>query len=138
MKNFIKILFVLIVTTLFSKTSTVFSQEIKEVKKSPVLTIVEIMPKFKGGEQAMYKWLSKKIKYPKNAKENEITGTVIITFVIEKNGSVSNVEILKGIGGGCEEEALRVIKLMPKWKPGKQSGVPVRVQFNLPIIFTLE
>ena len=106
--------------------------------QAPVLTIVELMPSFDGGEEALYKWLGENIKYPQVAKETGITGTVIVTFVVEKDGSISGVQLLKGIGGGCDEEALRVVKNMPKWKSGKQNGVPVRVQFNLPIRFTLE
>ncbi|MFA4853138.1 MAG: energy transducer TonB [Bacteroidales bacterium] len=104
----------------------------------PPLTIVELMPVFDGGEEAMYKWLGDNIKYPQLAKETGITGTVIVTFVIERDGSISGVQLLKGIGGGCDEEAMRVVKAMPKWKIGKQNGIPVRVQFNLPIRFTLE
>jgi len=107
-------------------------------QQAPVLTIVELMPAFDGGEEAMYKWLGDNIKYPQVAKETGITGTVIVTFVVEKDGSITNVVLLKGIGGGCDEEALRVVRNMPKWKVGKQNGVPVRVQFNLPIRFTLQ
>jgi protein TonB len=106
-------------------------------QQAPVLTIVELMPAFEGGEEAMYKWLGDNIKYPQVAKETGITGTVIVTFVVEKGGEITNVILLKGIGGGCDEEAIRVVKNMPKWKAGKQNGVPVRVQFNLPIRFTL-
>jgi protein TonB len=105
---------------------------------APILTIVELMPAFDGGEDKMYKWLADNIKYPQVAKETGISGTVIVTFVVEKDGAVTNAKILKGIGGGCDEEALRVVMAMPKWKSGKQNGVPVRVQFNLPIRFTLE
>ncbi len=105
---------------------------------APILTIVELMPAFDGGEDKMYKWLAENIKYPQVAKETGISGTVIVTFVVEKDGAVTNAKILKGIGGGCDEEALRVVSAMPKWKSGKQNGVPVRVQFNLPIRFTLE
>ncbi|NTW34304.1 MAG: energy transducer TonB, partial [Bacteroidetes bacterium] len=105
---------------------------------APILTIVELPPTFNGGEEALYKWLANNIKYPQIAKETGITGTVYVTFVVERDGSISNVALLKGIGGGCDDEALRVIKIMPKWNIGKQNGVPVRVQFNLPIRFTLE
>jgi protein TonB len=105
---------------------------------APILTIVELMPSFDGGEEAMYNWLNSNIKYPQVAKETGISGTVIVTFVVEKDGSISGVQVLKDIGGGCGEEAMRVVKAMPKWKVGKQNGVPVRVQFNLPIRFTLE
>lgn len=105
---------------------------------APILTIVELMPSYDGGETAMYEWLGNNIKYPQVAKETGIIGTVIVTFVVEKDGSITNVSVLKDIGGGCGEEAIRVVKNMPKWKAGKQNGVPVRVQFNLPIRFTLE
>jgi protein TonB len=107
-------------------------------QQAPVLTIVELMPAFDGGEEAMYKWLSENIKYPQVAKETGIQGTVVVTFVVEKDGGITGVQVLKDIGGGCGDEAIRVVKAMPKWKSGKQNGVPVRVQFNLPIRFTLE
>jgi protein TonB len=71
------------------------------------------------------------------ARESSIQGTVYVTFVVERDGSVTDVRVLRGIGGGCDEEAIRVIKAMPKWNPGKQRGKPVRVQFNMPIKFTL-
>ena len=105
---------------------------------APVLTIVELMPSFNGGEEEMYKWLANNIKYPQVAKETGISGTVVVTFVVERDGGITSAQVLKDIGGGCGEEALRVVKAMPKWKVGKQNGVPVRVQFNLPIRFTLE
>lgn len=105
---------------------------------APILTIVELMPGFDGGEEAMYKWLANNMKYPQVAKENSISGNVVVTFVVEKDGSITGVQVLKDIGGGCGDEAVRVVKSMPRWKPGKQNGVPVRVQFNLPIRFTLE
>jgi len=105
---------------------------------APILTIVELMPSFDGGEEALYKWLGENIKYPQVAKETGIQGTVIVTFVVEKDGVITGAQVLKDIGGGCGEEAIRVVKAMPKWKSGKQNGVAVRVQFNLPIRFTLE
>lgn len=105
---------------------------------APVFTIVELMPGYVGGEEAMYKYLADNIKYPQVAKETNIQGNVFVKFVVEKDGSISDVRILKDIGGGCGEEALRVVKAMPKWNAGKQNGVPVRVEFNLPIRFTLQ
>jgi len=71
------------------------------------------------------------------ARESGIEGTVYVTFVIERDGSVTDVKILRSIGGGCDDEAIRVVRNMPKWEPGKQRGKPVRVQFNMPIKFTL-
>ena len=78
----------------------------------------------------------KNITYPIEAREAGIEGVVFITFVIEIDGSISNIKVLRGIGGGCDDEAVRVIRLMPKWTPGKQNGKEVRVQFNMPIKFS--
>ncbi|PCJ82873.1 MAG: energy transducer TonB [Flavobacteriales bacterium] len=113
-------------------------QEIEEVVDEPqIFTIVEQMPSFPGGEAELFKYLGKTIKYPAMAKDAGISGIVYVTFVVYESGSIKDVKVLRGIGGGCDEEALRVIKNMPKWKAGKQRGKPVRVQFNLPIRFTL-
>ena len=95
------------------------------------------MPSFKGGEDAMYEWLGENIKYPQVAKETGVSGTVIVTFVVEKDGSITGIKILKNVGGGCGAEALRVVNAMPKWIPGTQNGNLVRVQYNLPIRFSL-
>lgn len=103
-----------------------------------IYTISEEQPEFPGGEEALMSFLANNIKYPLAARENGIQGTVHITFVIEPNGELSNISVLRGIGGGCDEEAIRVIRLMPAWKPGIQRGKPVRVQFNLPVRFILQ
>jgi Ca-activated chloride channel family protein len=100
-----------------------------------VFTIVESMPEFPGGESALENFLKNNIFYPKAARENHIQGTVYITFVVEKDGSLSDIKVLRGIGGGCDEEALRVVKLMPKWIPGKQNGKAVKVQYTLAVRF---
>jgi len=105
--------------------------------EKPVI-YVDVMPIFKGGEEEMYLWLGENIRYPQVAKESGIQGTVVVTFVVEKDGSITSIQILRDIGGGCGDEAIRVVQKMPKWKEGRQSNVPVRVQFNLPIKFTLE
>jgi len=97
------------------------------------------MPSFPGGFDAMIKYLVSNIKYPEEAKKNGITGTVFVQYIVEKDGTVSNAKVLQGIGSGCDEEALRVVKAMPKWIPGKDdNNKTVRVQFNLPIKFSLE
>ncbi len=83
-------------------------------------------------------YLQNNIHYPQLAKDLGIQGRVFVTFVIEKNGSVNDVKLLRGIGGGCDEEAIRVVKSMPKWIPGSQRNIPVRVQYNLPINFRLQ
>jgi periplasmic protein TonB len=103
-----------------------------------VFIIVKEMPEYTGGLDGMYQYLSENIKYPIPAMETGIKGTVYVTFVVEKDGSISSAALLNDIGGGCGAEALRVVKSMPKWNPGRQNGTPVRVQFNLPVRFVLE
>lgn len=102
-----------------------------------VFVIVEEQAEFPGGLDSMYAYIVKNLKYPEAAKEKGIEGRVFVNFIIEKDGSISNVKILRGIGGGCDEAVVEMIKNMPKWKPGKQKGKPVRLQFNLPINFEL-
>jgi protein TonB len=110
--------------------------EVEEAK--PVFTIVEEMPSYPGGEAERNKFLAENIVYPQQATENGIQGTVYVSFVVDSKGNVTDVKILRGIGGGCDEEALRVVKMMPKWHPGKQNGKQVRVLFNMPIYFKLQ
>lgn len=112
--------------------------EEEEVHETEVFTIVEEMPEFPGGMNKLADYLAKNIKYPQMARESGIQGRVFITFVVEKDGSVTNVQVLRSLGGGCDEEAMRVVKSMPKWKPGKQRGKPVRVSYNLPVNFKLQ
>ncbi len=111
--------------------------EDQEVQVDEIFVIIADMPSFPGGVNALMQYLSKNTVYPKNAKEAGITGTVYITFVIEKDGSVSSIAALREVGGGCTEEAIRVVSGMPRWEPGKQRGKPVRVSMNLPISFKL-
>jgi TonB family protein len=106
--------------------------------KDGVYQIVEEMPQYPGGEQAMMDFVSKNVVYPKEAQEKGISGRVFVSFIVEKDGSVNEVEVKKGIGGGCDDEAVRVIKAMPKWKPGKMKGKPVRVSYMMPITFRLQ
>jgi TonB family protein len=96
------------------------------------------MPSFPGGDEARIKFLIENIKYPEAAKKNNIQGTVFVNFIITADGSVTDVKILRGVGGGCDEEAMRVIKLMPKWNPGMEKGKLVDVIFNLPVKFALD
>ena len=107
------------------------------VVEQEVFTIVEEMPSYPGGDEKMYSYLGNNIKYPQIARESGIQGRVFVNFVVEPDGSVSNVKVLRGIGGGCDEEAVRVVKSMPKWKPGKQRGKTVRVSYTLPVVFRL-
>ena len=103
-----------------------------------VFKVVEVDPEFPGGEEALYKYLAENIKYPEKAKNNKVEGRVYITFVIEKDGTVSDAKVLRSVNEELDAEALRVINAMPKWKPGTQRGVPVRVQYNIPITFKLQ
>jgi len=111
--------------------------EEEEVVEAEIFTVVEESPSYPGGDIARIQFLQDNIVYPQMARESGIQGTVYVTFVVERTGAVTDVRVLRGIGGGCDEEAVRVIKAMPKWHPGKQRGKPVRVQFNMPIKFTL-
>jgi TonB family protein len=102
-----------------------------------VYNSVEKMPTFPGGDEARIDFMMKNLKYPEQAKKNGVQGKVFVTFIVETDGSLTNVKVMRGIGGGCDEEAVRVIKLMPKWTPGLEKGKPVKVQFVLPIKFAL-
>ncbi len=108
---------------------------VEEVEKP--FQVVEQMPEYPGGEINMRKFLNDNIRYPQMARESGISGTVFVTFVVSKTGQISDVRVVRGIGGGCDEEAVRVVKAMPTWIAGKQSGKAVPVQFNLPIKFSL-
>jgi len=109
----------------------------KSVVEEAPFVIVEKMPEFPGGIDAMQEFLAKNIEFPTAATEIGIRGTVYLYFVVEKDGSITHIKTLRGIGGGCDEEAERVISKMPKWNPGNQRGKPVRVSFNIPVIFKL-
>jgi len=115
------------------------SQAVEEEDEAEeeIFVFVEEFPSYPGGDAALYEYLGKNIQYPDLARENSITGTVVIKFVVEKDGSVTRASILREIGGGCGKEALRVVNAMPKWKPGKQSGKPVRTEYTLPVQFEL-
>ena len=110
----------------------------EEIVEAEIFTVVEAMPEFPGGMAKLMGYLGNNIKYPPFAKETNIQGRVFINFVVEPDGTISNVKVLRGIGGGCDEEAIRVVNSMPKWKPGMQRGKPVRVSYNLPVKFTLQ
>jgi len=104
--------------------------------EADIFQVVEDMPQFPGG--SVQKWLQKNVKYPMIAQENNIQGKVFVQFVIEKDGSVSDVKIARSVDPSLDKEAIRVIKAMPKWKPGKQRGKPVRVSYTVPINFQLQ
>lgn len=109
----------------------------EDVDNSEVFVIVEDMPKFKGGDEMLFKHLSKNVQYPDEAKNNQISGTVYVNFIVNTNGDIGNIRIIKGVHPLLDDEALRVVKNMPRWNPGKQQGKPIAVSYNLPITFSL-
>ena len=96
------------------------------------------MPSFPGGQAALFEFLSKNIRYPVVAEENGIQGRVIVTFVVERDGSITDVRVAKSVDPSLDKEAVRVTKSMPHWNPGMQNGGPVRVKFTLPVTFRLQ
>ncbi len=110
----------------------------EEVADDHIFEYLEEMPEFPGGQAALMKWLSKNIEYPPIAAENGIKGRVTVSFVVEPDGSVSNVTVVRGVDPHLDKEALRVVSKMPKWKPGMQTGKPVRARYQLPIQFRLQ
>lgn len=118
-------------------TQVTVEQEEEEVEDE-IFQVVEQDPEFPGGQEAIFKFIQQNLKYPQLAKENNITGRVFVQFVVEKDGTVSNVRAMRDPGGGLGKEAERVVKAMPKWTPGKQRGKAVRAYFTLPINFVLQ
>ena len=114
-----------------------FAQTPVEKGANEVYEELDEDPQYPGGLEALYQFLAENIQYPSKAKENNIMGQVIVTFVVEKDGSISNIKVLRDIGGGCGAEVVRVVGMMPRWIPGKLMGKPVRTQFNLPVQFNL-
>ena len=111
--------------------------EIEEESDDEFFMVVENMPEFPGGDLGLMRYIQKNVKYPPIAKEYNITGKVYVSFIVDKSGSVTNVKIVRGVDKNLDAEALRVVKSLPKYKPGKQRGKPVRVMFTIPINFTL-
>lgn len=106
-------------------------------KNQQVFDVVEQMPEYPGGMQALFEYLSQNLKYPEDAKQQKVEGRVIAIFVVETDGSISNVEVVKPVFPSLDAEAVRVLSDMPKWKPGMQSGKVVRVKYTVPINFSL-
>lgn len=123
------------------KEQVVVKEEPKpEVKNEPekIFVAVEQPAEFKGGQAALMKWLSNNIRYPEAAQQNGVQGRVIVRFVVEKDGSIGSPTIVKGVDKDLDQEALRVVRKMPKWQAGKNNGQPVRSYFNLPVTFRLQ
>lgn len=119
--------------TTVSAQKTVVSQ-----KNDKVFDVVEQMPEYPGGMQALFEFLKQNIKYPEDAQKQKVEGRVLAKFVVETDGSISNIEVVKHAFPSLDAEAERVIQSMPKWMPGKQKGQPVRVKFVLPVSFNLK
>jgi len=113
-------------------------QEEEEAEEGQVFFIVEDMPEFPGGELALRKFIANSIKYPVIAQENGIQGKVYVNFVVDKDGSITNARIARGVDSSLDKEALRVVNTLPKWKPGQQRGKPVKVSYTVPINFVLQ
>ena len=112
-------------------------KQVVEENPNQIFTAVEQAPSFPGGDGAFGKYLGKNIHYPAIARENNVQGRVVLTFVVERDGSLTDIKVLRSLGSGTDEEAVRVLKASPKWKPGIQNGRPVRVQYSIPVNFTL-
>ena len=112
--------------------------EEEEESAQQIFTVVETMPEFPGGQGALLQFLAKSIKYPVIAQENGIQGRVTCSFVVNKDGSIVDAEVIRGVDPSLDKEAIRVINTMPKWSPGKQRGKPVRVKYTVPVTFRLQ
>ncbi|MGE4587365.1 MAG: energy transducer TonB [Mangrovibacterium sp.] len=115
-----------------------FGRKEEKEDDSPIFYIVEEMPEFPGGELALRRFISNAIRYPVIAQENGIQGKVYVSFVVGKDGKVSDAQVIRGVDPSLDKEALRVVNSLPRWKPGKQRGEPVRVSFSVPISFVLQ
>ena len=139
MKNVVKKLFLVAVLSVLA-TSHAFSQsnqQVKETEGTKSSQVIEEMPMFPGGEKALVTYLKENLKYPTVSAENGIQGRVIVLFKVEADGSLTDVRIGGSVDPSIDREALRLVKAMPKWIPGKQDGKPVPVKFQLPITFSL-
>lgn len=111
------------------------AQKPAHLSNEVVYTVVECLPEFPGGNSALVDYLQKNVRYPEAARKANVTGRVFISFVVERDGRLTAIRLLKGIRADCDEEAIRVIEAMPRWKPGTQSQWPIRVLYNLPVQF---
>lgn len=118
-------------------SDVVFEPDADEEIAEKVVLFPEEQASFPGGMKAWRKFLQKNLKYPKQAKRMNLSGTVMLSFIVNKEGIISNIEVIREVGGGCDEEALRVLGLSPKWNPGLQRGRPVKSRMNIRIVFSL-
>lgn len=130
-----KLLFILLLLQPFIGISQQLTE--KDPTNDEVFIAVEVMPEFPGGNAAMMQYLSKNLKYPEDAAAHNIQGKVYVSFIISEAGRVSDVVVLRGVNESLDKEAIRIVNAMPAWKPGTQNDKPVKVKFNLPIVFKL-
>ena len=142
--SFSSVLFFYLLSVSFSYGNYTDLKVVQDTLKNPkfhqdelVFTAVEKSPEYKGGSRAMYKFLNQNIEYPSEAIKNKISGKVFLRFIVEKDGSLSDIQLMKGIGFGCDLEAIRVVKAMPNWIPGMNGNNAVRCFYNLPISFSI-
>lgn len=133
MNKIVSLIFLVFVLAFHSNSN---AQEQKA--SSDIYTAVDVMPEFPGGQVALNNFIAVNLRYPAEARQSNKEGTVHSSFIIEADGSVSNVQILRKIGYGCDEEVERVVGMMPKWKPGVKNNKNVRVQMHLPVSFSLK
>ena len=124
-----------------TETETILEQPVYDKEalnlQDSIHRVTEVMPQYPGGPNEMMKYIQENIKYPQSAKDNKIEGRVFVSFVVEKDGSITNAAVLRGIDKECDAEALRVVSSMPKWTPGQHKGEVVRTQFTIPIYYKL-
>ena len=133
-----KKLIILSLMALFGLTTVSAQKTVVAQKNQKVFDVVEQMPEYPGGIQALFEYLSQNVKYPVDAEKQKVEGRVIATFVVETDGSISSIEVVKPAFPSLDAEAIRVLSGMPKWTPGKQSGKEVRVKYTVPINFNLK
>ena len=133
-----KKLIILSLMALFGLTTVSAQKTVVAQKNQKVFDVVEQMPEYPGGIQALFEYLSQNVKYPADAENQKVEGRVIATFIVETDGTINNVEVVKPVFPSLDAEAIRVLQGMPKWTPGKQSGKEVRVKYTVPINFNLK
>lgn len=120
------------------KAKEVIADERPKEEETKVFDVVEQMPEFPGGQAALLKWIGGNVKYPAIAEENGIQGRVVCTFIVDRDGSITDVKVARSIDPSLDKEAIRVLRKMPRWYPGRQNGQPVRVLYTVPVTFKLQ
>jgi len=137
MKKLLLILVLFIPFLSFSQTASIVKDDKLESSADSLFNypFIEVVPEFRGGRQSWTQFIAGNMHYPLEAFRQNVSGKVILQFIIEKNGNLSNLKVLKGLGAGCDEEAIRVVRLSQPWTPGQQNGKAVRVSYIMPLIF---